>query len=325
MGEVGTTPDLRDFTLAPGATVDITQRAPGSVDILTLRADAQGRIERSLMVNGRAHPWDTEASGWLASFIDELDRHTAFAAKARVQQMLKEGGPDRVLSEIDRIDSDYAKGVYFRHLIESAPLDSERLARALRTARAVHSDYELANVLNALAARYDFSDTRVRNAFLETAAGLKSDYELGRVLQAFFSKEKLDDSQTRAVLAAASRMKSDYEKANVLIGLANRKLVPRASVGTYLETAATLKSDYEHARVLKEIARDPDLDAETLSRIADQTSQLHSDYEAASTLIELSGHRALAGPARAAYQRAAERLHSEYERNRALAALARSR
>lgn len=324
-GAVSVTPDLRDFVLAPGGMLDATQRQPGSVHLLTLRSDAQGRLERSLMVNGRAQPWDAEASAWLASFIVELDRHTAFAAKTRVERMLREGGVDRVLSEVERIESAYAKGIYFKLLLGTPHLDTDQLVRALRAARSFHSDYELANVLNALAARYDFSDARVRSAFLDTAAVIKSDYELGRVLQAFFSKEKLDESQSQAILSAASRMHSDYEKANVLIGLSSRKLLPPKLLGAYLETAATLHSDYEHGRVLKAVAHDPDLDAGMLSRIADQTSRMHSDYEAASTLIELSRHRALAGPARAAYERAARSLRSQYERDRALAALSRDR
>jgi hypothetical protein len=42
-------------------------------------------------------------------------------------------------------------------------------------------------------------------------------------------------------------------------------------------------------------------------------------------LVQLAGHPALAGTAREAYQRAAAGLHSQHERQRALAALARSR
>jgi hypothetical protein len=324
-GTVSASPDLRDFALSPGATLEVTQREGGVVRQLTMRADAQGRVERFLVINGRTHPWDAGASAWLASFIEDLDRHTAFAAKSRVQQLLREGGVDRALSEVERIDGTYAKGAYLRLLIASAPFNTDQLVRALRASRSFSSDYELANVLTALTSRYDFSDERARNAFLKAAATLRSDYELGRVLQGFFAKEKLDDAQTQAVLAAASRMRSDYEKANVLIALTDRRLLPKASRKDYLATASTLRSDYEHGRVLKALAREPDLDADTLAQMAKQTSRMHSDYEAASTLIELSRQRALAGAARDAYERAAQGLRSQYERDRALSALADTR
>jgi len=324
-GEVSATPDLRDFALTPGATIDITQREPGTIRQVMLRSDAQGHVARSLVVNGREQPWDAAAGAWLASFIADLDRHTAFAAKTRLPQLLREHGVDGALSEIDRIASPYAKGVYLGLLLDSTRLDGAQLARTIRVAGSLNSDYERGKVLNALAARYDFADAGARTAFLEAAAAMKSDYELGRVLQGFIGKEKLDPVQSQAVLSAAARMQSDYEKANVLIALAGRKLVQPATRAAYLETAGTVHGDYEHARVLKAFAADPALDAEALARVAEQAGKLRSDYEAASVLVQLAGHRALAGSAREACQRAAEGLRSQYERQRALAALAQAR
>ena len=319
------TPDLRDFTLTPGASLDITQREPGTIRQATLRSDAQGRVARSLVVNGREQPWDAAAGAWLASFIEDLDRHTAFAAKTRLPQLLRERGVDGALSEIDRITSAYAKGVYLDLLLESARLDAPQLTRTIRAAGALSSDYERGKVLNALAAQYEFADAGARTAFLEAAAGMRSDYELGRVLQGFIGKEKLDVVQRQAVLTAAARMRSDYEKANVLIALVERTLVQPAMRALYLETAGTVQSDYEHARVLKAFAAHAALDAGTLAGVANQAGKLRSDYEAASVLVQLAGHRALAGPAREACQQAAKGLRSQHERQRALAALAQAR
>ena len=73
IGTVSASPDLRDFALSPGASLDVTQREPGVVRQLTMRADAQGRVERSLVVNGRMQPWDGNAATWLASFVEDLD------------------------------------------------------------------------------------------------------------------------------------------------------------------------------------------------------------------------------------------------------------
>jgi beta-lactamase regulating signal transducer with metallopeptidase domain len=323
-GDVSATADLRDFVLAPGSTIDITQRAPGTIRQATLRAGTDGRVERSLVIDGREQPWDDRAAAWLASFIEDLDGRSAFAAKTRLPRLLEERGVGGALAEIERMPSTYARSVYLGLLLDTAHLEPAQVVRAARAAGSLESDYERANVLNRLAARYDFADAGARTAFLEATVGMRSDYELGRVLQGFVGKEKLDATQVQTVLAAAARMRSDYEKANVLVALATRKLLPAAARQAYLETAGTIHSDYEHARVLKAFASDPELDSAALARIADQTSKLHSDYEAASVLVNLAGHRALAGGARESYKRAAEALRSQYERNRALAALART-
>jgi len=323
-GEVSASPDLRDFALPPGATIDITQREPGTIRQATLRAGADGRVERSLIVNGRQQPWDDRAADWLATFVEDLDRHTAFAASVRLPLLLKERGVDGTLGEIEKMQSSYAKGVYLGRLIDGARLDPAQVARTVRVAGTLESDYERANVLTRLAARYDFGEPGERTAFLDATVGMESDYELGRVLQGFIGKEKLDARQVQTVLAAATRMRSDYEKANILVALCARKLVPPATRQAYLETATTIHSDYEHARVLKAFASDAELDAAALAQVAGQTSKLRSDYEAASVLVHLAGHRALTGAARDAYKRAAEGLRSQYERNRALAALTRS-
>src|SRR5205823_9126648 len=144
-GTVSATADLREFVISPGATLEVTLREPGIVRQLTMRADAQGRIDQSWVVNGREQPWDASAAAWLASFIEDLDRHTAFAARSRVPQLLQAGGVDRVVSEVERIDSSYAKSVYLGLLIESVRFEPNQLVRVLRALRSLQSDYERAN------------------------------------------------------------------------------------------------------------------------------------------------------------------------------------
>jgi beta-lactamase regulating signal transducer with metallopeptidase domain len=320
-GQVAVSPDLRGLSLSPGAAAQLTRREEGQTRMVMLRADEQGRIDRSWIVDGHERPWDASTDAWVASFIDDLDRRTAFALEQRFPTLMRAGGVDAALAHVDRCESPHARGMYLAKLVESAQLDSNRLVRALRATRTIDSDYARANVLAAIAAKHDLGDSAARVAFLESASGLRSDYELGRVLKALLAKGKLDAHQVRTVLTAATRMKSDYEKANVLIGLIGNKLLVAPVRAAYLETAATLRSDYEHGRVLKALAADAALDSDTLRAIAEQAAEMRSDYEAASVLIALAGHHQLTGAPRQAYERSAQRLRSQYERQRALAAL----
>ena len=75
-------------------------------------------------------------------------------APKRVARILKSQGPSGVLAEISRLQTDYVRSIYYRHLITNADLSGQQLAAALSQAgRDVSSSYELGRVLMKAADR----------------------------------------------------------------------------------------------------------------------------------------------------------------------------
>ncbi|HEV8150907.1 MAG TPA: M56 family metallopeptidase, partial [Gemmatimonadales bacterium] len=182
-GDVKFNADFSDVTsITPGGYLEISVRMGGNLRRLEIRSEG-GALRRTYSINGTVSPYDDAARAWLAGFLIELDRHTAFAVDARVPALLQQGGASAVLDEIDKMSSDYVRGVYYRKLLISAKLSPSEVRRVAKSAgTSMSSDYELGRVLSALAEQYSLEDAEVRTAFIDAAGTLESDYERAQLL-----------------------------------------------------------------------------------------------------------------------------------------------
>jgi hypothetical protein len=323
-GDVRFNADFTDVSeISPGGYLEITVREGDSVRRLEFRPQG-GTLSRTYTVNGSAAPFDDAARAWLAGFLIDLDRHTAFAVEARFPALLKQG-VSAVLDEIDKMASDYVRGVYYLKLFASARLTPAEVRRVAQTAGArIDSDYELGRVLGALAEQYSLEDAAVRTAFIEAAGTLQSDYERSRLLQVVITRGAVTPEAGPTVVKLAGAMSSDYEKSRVLMALGqSRHIDPKSAAPDYLDVVVGMKSDYERGRVLKLIVDSGQLSKESLIRVLDVVGHMTSDYEAANVLVEVASHNQLEPAVKDAYLQAADRLKSDYESQRARSALVR--
>ena len=323
-GDVKFNADFTDVSeISSGGYLEITVREGESVRRLEVRPQ-DGTLRRTYTVNGSAAPFDDAARAWLAGFLIDLDRHTAFAVDARFPALLKQG-VSAVLDEIDRMASDYARGVYYRKLLTGARLTPAEVRRVAQTAgTTIDSDYELGRVLGALAEQYSLEDAAVRAAFIQAAGTLQSDYERAQLLLVVISKGAVTPEAGPTVVKLAGAMSSDYEKSRVLMALGqSRQIDPKTAAPGYLDAVVGMQSDYERGRVLKLIVDSGQLSKESLIRVLDVVGHMSSDYEAANVLIEVAAHNQLEADLKDAYLKAADRLKSDYESKRARSALVR--
>jgi beta-lactamase regulating signal transducer with metallopeptidase domain len=321
-GDVKFNADFTDVSeISSGGYLEITVREGESTRRLEFRPQG-GTLRRTYTVNGNAAPYDDAARAWLAAFLIDLDRHTAFAVEARFPALVKQGVP-AVLDEIDKMASDYGRGVYYRKLFTAAKLSPAEVRRVAQTAGAsIDSDYELGRVLSALAEQYSLEDATVRAAFIEAAGTLESDYERAQLLLVVIAKGAVTPEASRTIVKLAGAMTSDYEKARVLMALGQSRLIdPKTAGPDYLDVVVGMKSDYERGRVLKLIVDSGQLSKESLVRVLDVVGHMSSDYEAANVLVEVASHNQLGADLKDAYLKAADRLKSDYESQRARAAL----
>ncbi len=282
-GDIVLTDDDSDIkSLAPGAYLTITDRTVRGPVVFEARS-ANGQVERRWTgLDG-----DGERKKWLADHLLELVR-SGFAADSRVKRVLGQSGPDGVLREISRIDSDYVKRIYFQRLFDTASLDAAGYSRAIAQAgREMRSAYELASVLSGVAPR--LRDDQARLAYLQAVKSVNADYERRRALMALIKAGPIDATVAAALLDAVKSIGSDFERRQVLATVVQGKL-----------------------------------DSETLVSVLQAAGQIQSSYDRASVLLAVAARHPLQGPAREAYLTAARGISSRFEQDRALAALTRA-
>jgi hypothetical protein len=322
-GTIAFRPDMSDVSsISPGGYIEIAEREGGQERRLRVAPGPTAQLRYELEVDRRVQPMDGAARRWLAGLLLALERATGFNADQRVRHLLAHGGPGAVLAEVPSLRSDYVRSGYLRRLVEVGRLDEAAVERAVELAgRRIDSDYELAQVLMAVGARYPLASAGSRAAFLRAAATLESDYERARVLIEILERPNLNRDAARMALASAAGLGSDYERARVLIAISNAHLVDAGTQPAYMTAVTGIKSDYERARVLIDLMERQKL-APGAARLALKAAAgMSSDYERSRVLVTMIEKRGLPADQRALYFDAVRGMHSDYERARSLVAV----
>ena len=328
-GRVAFTDDDTDVkTLDPGGFFSIETKNGWSSGSGTARVEVtaakDGSLSRTYRIDGKAVS-DAEGRKWLATVLPEVVRELAIGADTRVARILAASGPTGVLDEIARIKSGWARHVYFVQLFDQASLDMATLARSLRQASQVDSDFARSEVARKAAERFSLDDTSAAG-FADLVNAIESDFEARRALGAALTRPGLSPSVAGRLVKAAipqgsAGIQSDFEMAELLQGLP--PVLVDALGPAYLEAVASIDSDFERKRVLAALARRPALPTPQVVSIADLTASMESDFEKAEVLLALARHQRLEGQAKDAVLKAAERIGSDFERGRVLSAVAR--
>src|SRR5690348_11955219 len=321
-GDIRFNEDLTDIaTISRDGFFDLSVREGEVLTRLVVKPAGQGELDRRYTIDGAERPWDRHAEEWFADVLLDLDRQTGFAVDIRFPKLLARGVP-AVFDEIEKLEGDYVRGLYFQRLIDRAKLSPSEVRKTLELAGSdVRSDYELARILVAVSDRYGLPDEDTRAAFLKAVNSLSSDYERNRALFALLSRSDLSPREASAVLQSASALKSDYELARTLVAMTEKKLVSPSLHALFLEDVAKLSSDYERARVIMALLGTGELPNDEVAEVIGLASGIKSDYERARVLVAVANAYDLGDGARDAYLKAARSISSEYERTRALAAL----
>src|SRR5688500_12973277 len=168
-------------------------------------------------------------------------------ASDRVARFLKQGGPDAVLAEIDRLQSDssYLKRVYYSALLKQADLSQAQLARVLeRVGKNITSDYEKATLLVQVLHEPNVSEQQ-RLEVTRATKGINSDHEQRKVLTAVLAPEPLSQAIAIAVIEAATSISSSHDRSNVLMQLASKGAVTPQTSGSFMAAVTAMSSSLE--------------------------------------------------------------------------------
>ena len=318
-GKFGVKSDLTGFTtIADGGYVDIEERDRDRERKVRVTSGAGG-LQYRWTVDGESG-FDVNRERWLADILVAIERRTAMFAKSRVPELVRQGGPNAVLDETNRMESAYAKRVYYTTLLGIARLDDVMLERMLRDGgESITSDYERSELLRAVAKQGPMSD-KVTRAVIGVAQRMSSDYEKRRALSAGLESVNSNESRN-ALFTVASTMSSDYELAELLIAAQQRSMVDSLSRTAYFRAVDRLTSDYEHRRTLSALLKQRPESPAILADVLRSSEDIQSDYELSSLLVEFTRVVAVRGELRELYLKAAKSISSDYEYRRALQAL----
>lgn len=317
-GTFGVRADLAGFTtLEGGGYVEIEER-DGDRERKVRVTNGAGALQYRWTVDGE-NGFDVNREKWLAEILVALERRTAMFAKSRVPELVRQGGPNAVLDEASRMESDYARRTYYTTLLGIARLDEVMLERMLRDVSVMKSDYERSELLRAVAKQGPMTD-RVTRAVIAVAQGMSSDYEKRRALSA--GLESVNSIESRnALFTVASTMSSNYELAELLIAAQQRSMVDSLSRTAYFRAVNRLTSDYEHRRTLSALLKQRPASAAVLADVLRSSEDIASDHELATLLVEFTRIVPVRGELRELYLKAARSINSDHEYRRALQAL----
>jgi hypothetical protein len=319
-GNVEFTENDRDVkSLSPGGSLTIEERQGLTWRRLSFTA-RDGVVERAFSINGVSYPFAPEGRKWAEDILPRVARESGIGAPARVEWILKKGGPDAVLAEISRIDSASAKRIYSEELIGHTH-DPELFRRVVRQAmHEIESDGERRLLLSGLVRRGDARGPLLTDLLL-AAARLHSGGEKAQFLIEASRVYAEDESTRSAYFKVVNSIESDGERRRVLAALLKRPLVKQELVRVF-DAAAKFDSDGEKARLLAEGAGEIPADAEVRRAWFRAVDTINSDGEHRQALLALLKRNGRDREALVAIIRSAGKIASDGEKANILARVA---
>ncbi len=305
----------------PGQTVSISDGGWFLTTGVEITGGANGTPEKHYYRASRSRDWEPEGRDFLAAALQKLVRRSGFGASDRVARFLKQGGVPAVLAEIDKLESDYVRRLYFTELLKQSSPSPAALTEVVRKATAsIKSDYELASLLIA-ATKQAGGDERALAATADGTATIAGDYERHRVLSAVVAA-RLTQTTSTAVLKNAAAIKSDYEKASLLIEMVKQGGLTNGTSQAFFDRVREIKSSYEQGRVLRSVAAMQDPPAGVMNQMIKASESMTGDYERRQVLASSVGH---APQSTAGILDSAAGMRSDTERANVLVAIAKQK
>jgi beta-lactamase regulating signal transducer with metallopeptidase domain len=303
--------------LGPNAYVEIEETRGATTRAIRI-AGKDGRIVRLYSVGKSVRPLDDDGRAWLAQKIPDIFRITGFDAERRAKRMLTEGGPLRLMAEIDAIKSDSVRAEYLGQLFAQAQLDEAQFAKAMTQIEAIESDFEKRRALE-IALERDLFTPAYQTRLLTIAAGFESDFERAEWLSQALPRFEIGDAERAQWTKTLSTFDSDFERRRTLERMIEVGRPQATAVTIALQSARAMDSDFERRSLLEKAAGSGiDLTDSDYLQVVDA---LDSDFEQREALLALIKSGIPSRERSDAILRSARGIDSEFERSQVLEAL----
>ena len=320
-GNIAFTPAEDDVQSLTGKAV-FEEKRNGRAQRIVFEANAAG-IQRTYSVDGQTKPLDAEGRRWLADAIPALLRETGQNSKERVNRLHAQGGPAKILAEIERIQADHARGKYIKAFAAMGPLAETPLQQLLDATSRMESNFEKRGALMAIMASQTLRASH-QISLLNAVAKMDSSFEQRGVMVALAPALAATDEVAQAWYAALDSIDSDFEKRGAIEALSRRESLTSAQILVSLQSTLKLDSDFEHANALKSIVKHlsngtfPQIEAYLHS-----ARKIDSDFERRNALLALVERAKLDKNGYVAVLQAVGGMDSDFEVRNVLAAVAK--
>lgn len=352
-GEIALEADASGLaSLGTGAYLDATLRR-GQARRVRLEG-TNGEIARQHWLDGGSQPWDNDAELLVREVVLTLFRSTGIGAAERLAWLLENGGPDRLLDEIAKIDSDSVQRLYTELFAASGALQSRHLRRLVALAgdrissdsqlraalmsvyesqrptgaelvavveagRSISSDSQALALLDAIG---DSLPDRDLSVYLDITRNISSDQQLRTALARLIRRNKLSDDRFGEVLTLAARtIDSDSQLGGLLRNAAPRIGSSDVLARTYLGAVASIGSDSQKRGTLHSLADAARLSPEAWRMLLHSALGIGSDSQRASLLVSIAGALPRDEETLAAYGRVLATIGSSSQARRARQAI----
>lgn len=352
-GDVQFAPDAYEVqSIAPGGYVVVRESSWMRRELQITAAEPGPGLKTRYFVDGRERPLDGKGREWSTAMLAHVIRESGIQAEERAVAIYQKRGAGGVLDEIDRIGSDHSRRKYITALLHSGKLNTEDLRRVMTRVNRLGSDHEKAELLIAVADKFDHE--ALRPAYFDAVGSIHSDHDTRRVLThviresgnggevlAYVGRRvermgsdhdkseilKLPDvtraitaagsaTPRRAILRATERIQSSNDKANVLAAMLERSPLPPDVLQDIIQVAGTIESDHDRSRVLSSLVSG-DVPKEIVGAdLARTVEKISSDHEKANVLIRLAS-----APPAPAFESAVRSINSDDNKRRVLEAM----
>jgi beta-lactamase regulating signal transducer with metallopeptidase domain len=301
-GDLEFSDDFRRIVRIPSDShIRFAVERPGERRRLEGRSGEGGQSEYRWWVDGDERPFGADAETWFHDALLDLFRQSGYRAKERAAAILRTGGVDAVLAEVDAMESRYAKSLYLRLTLETGRVTLQEVRRIFREgAVGLGSEHAIVELLVRAASTYHF-DPETHEEFLRAATGIESGQARGRVYRSLLQQPDLRPTHTAAVLGGVREIGSDHERSALLIELAERGLPSAVLQRAYLTAASSIGSDQAKAESLRALMGTDGVGEVEQVELLRAARGIAGDHLVSELLVEFIGRYPVEGAVRRAF------------------------
>ena len=286
-GNIKVSDDDKDIiSISKNGYLEIDKTTFGSKRSIVIEQRSSG-LSKQYYEGRKEQPWEPYGREWLAEILPDIVRSTGIAAQSRVERFYRKGGTNRVLEEIEEIDSDHVKNTYFRMLLRKKGLSSNDLVNILDEIEdTIDSDHYQAQLLEEHNHVF-LQNEVVAEAYFDVVSDIGSSHYASSVLKEALRDRDASAKSFKYIIKASSEIDSDYHQAELLSEALELNNLTDEMIREVIEAAQEVSSDHYQTELLKKALTLERISSESTEEIMEVISDVSSDYYVASIFSDL--------------------------------------
>lgn len=276
-GDITISNDDKDIVdISRGGYFEIKKSSFGRSRKIVIETEG-GKLNKHYYVGWSEKNFYPDGKEWLAEVLPKVIRTTTIGAESRVNRFYKKGGVNAVLNEINRLKSDYVRGVYYNLLLDKNIPDKDLQKIITSVGDNIKSDYYLTSILSKNQKRF-LSNPRSTAAYIEATKNISSDYYMASVLSKAIKSNEIDDEQLGKLIVISKNINSDYYLSSILTSILNSRKLNKVNMERIMQLSNTISTDYYKTSVLKKALKKNNLSKENYETFISSMDDVGSDY-----------------------------------------------